>query len=166
MQKILVSACLLGEKVRYDGSDCKQAGLIHRWQEEGRIVAFCPETSGGLSTPRSPAEIQGGDADAVLCGQARVRCRDGSDVTEAFIEGAEQALAACWRHRIKLAILKEGSPSCGVGRVNDGSFSGTKIDGTGVTARLLARHGVSVFSEHELETAARRLDELETMHGE
>jgi len=162
MQKILVSACLLGEKVRYDGGDCGPAdGLLAQWQREGRIVPFCPETGGGLDTPRPPAEIEDGDAEAVLRGERRVLRRDGEDVTEAFIAGAERALADCWRHQIKIAILKEGSPSCGVCEVHDGSFSGRRVSGQGVTTRLLARHGISVFHEGQLTQAAKRLAELD-----
>jgi uncharacterized protein YbbK (DUF523 family) len=164
-EKVLVSACLLGEKVRYDGGDCRARGegsrILEQWLAEERVVPFCPEVEGGLDTPRMPAEIEGGDADGVLSGRRRVRRKDGRDVTEAFIAGAERALAACWQHRIKVAVLKEGSPSCGPTSVRDGSFSGKKRKGQGVTARLLARHGISVFSEEEVEAAARRLAELE-----
>ena len=165
MQKILVSACLLGERVRYDGKDCEQEGLLRQWQQEGRVVPFCPETEAGLPVPRPAAEIEGGDADSVLQGKGRVLRGDGVDVTDAFLAGAEQALADCWRHQIKIAILKEGSPSCGVSRVNDGSFSKTKVAGQGVTTRLLARHGISVFHEHQVTEAARRLAELEHDYG-
>ncbi len=166
MQKVLVSSCLLGEKVRYDGGDCAAHGILDRWTAEGRIVPLCPETAGGLPTPRPPAEIEGGDAEAVLRGESRVLRENGADVTDAFIDGAEAALAACWKHRVKVAVLKEGSPSCGVNRVNNGSFRRRKIKGPGVTARLLARHGISVFSENELDRAARRLAELESGYGE
>lgn len=164
MQKILVSACLLGEKVRYDGKACATHGLLDTWASQGRIVSLCPEMAGGLPVPRDPAEIQEGDADAVLRGKGVVKKQDGSDVTDAFIAGAERALAQCWEHNIKIAILKEGSPSCGSKRVNDGRFVGDKIPGQGVTTALLTRHGISVFNEEELEAAARRLAELETVN--
>lgn len=161
MQKILVSACLLGEHVRYDGGHCRQRGLIAQWQDQGRVIPLCPEVAGGLPTPRIAAEIVDGDAELVLRGQNRVRRQDSEDVTDAFVDGAEQALALCIRHKIRLAILKEGSPSCGVKRVNDGSFQKCKVDGQGVTARLLARHGVALFSEDETEVAAAYLAGLE-----
>ena len=161
MQKILVSACLMGEKVRYDGADCYQSGLLQQWQAEGRLLAICPEVAGGLPVPRPAAEIASGDAESVLRGCGKVCRADGVDVTDAFIDGAERALALCMQHRIQIAILKEGSPSCGVQRVNDGSFSKRKTDGMGVTARLLQRHGVSVFSEHEIESAAAALTAME-----
>ncbi|MDX8402532.1 MAG: DUF523 domain-containing protein [Mariprofundaceae bacterium] len=157
--KVLVSACLLEHPVRYDGRDCAtkpdDAGrrILARWLAEGRIVPFCPEVAGGLPVPRPAAEIAGGDADAVLAGRARVVTAGGADVTGAFLEGAERALAMCWRHRIRVAVLKEGSPSCGTRAVGDGTFSGQKTAGMGITARLLARHGIVVFSENEIEEA-------------
>jgi len=165
MQKVLVSACLLGAKVRYDGGDCLQDGLLTQWQQQGRIITLCPETFAGLPVPRPPAEIEQGNAAAVLRGKASVRRKNGEDVTDAFVEGAELALRECWRHKIKVAILKEGSPSCGVCLVNDGSFSGRKIDGQGLTASLLIRHGISVFSEHQLGEAEQRIRELEQRVG-
>ncbi len=139
--------------MRYDGGCCRQQGLIEKWQQQGRLVPFCPEVAGGLSIPRPPAEIVGGDAEAVLRGCGKVCHRDGGDVTDAFIDGAERALAECMRHDIEIAILKEGSPSCGVAHVNDGTFSKHKIEGAGVTARLLVRHGIHVFSEKQIDEA-------------
>ncbi|ATX80907.1 Uncharacterized conserved protein YbbK, DUF523 family [Mariprofundus ferrinatatus] len=165
MQKILVSACLLGQKVRYDGGDCLQHGLLDAWQSDGRLVPFCPEVAGGLTVPRAPAEIVLGDADFVLRGCGMICTQHGDDVTDAFVDGAERALAECMRHGIRIAILKEGSPSCGATRVNDGSFSGRKIDGLGVTARLLVRHGVHVFSEQQLDAAEAHLRQRESSHG-
>jgi len=155
MHKILISACLLGEPVRYDGKHSLfNSVCLQDWQHAGRLVAFCPEVAGGLSIPRPAAEIDGGDAAAVIKGEGRIRRRDGNDVSAAFMAGAEQALALCMQHDIRLAVLKEGSPSCGVNKVNDGSFSGRKIAGQGVTACLLVRHGIAVFSEHQIAKAA------------
>ncbi|NWF38914.1 DUF523 domain-containing protein [Mariprofundus sp. NF] len=159
MQKILVSACLLGEKVRYDGGDSRQSGLIAQWQSEGRLISICPEVAGGLPIPRPPAEIVSGSADAVLRGRGSVQRQNGEDVTDAFVDGAERALALCMKHQIGFAILKEGSPSCGVNSVNDGRFSGIKIDGEGVAACLLRRHGIDVFSEQEVEQLALLLND-------
>jgi uncharacterized protein YbbK (DUF523 family) len=167
MHRILVSACLLGQRVRYDGGDAALSDTtFQRWQEEGRLVALCPEVAGGLAAPRPPAEIEGGDAEAVLFGRAAVRTADDTDVTDAYLAGAELALAACGRHGIRMAILKEGSPSCGVACVNDGSFGGRKIPGQGLTARLLTRHGVRVFSEGEIAVAAAYLAALEGADGQ
>ena len=153
VKKVLISACLLGEKVRYDGGCCRQRGLIEKWQKESRLISFCPEVAAGLPVPRLPAEIAGGNAEAVLCGCGKVCRCDGADVTDAFVDGAELALAECMRHSISIAILKEGSPSCGVTCVRDGTFSKRKAEGTGVTTKLLARHGIHVFSEHQIDAA-------------
>src|SRR6185437_5819224 len=104
MQKILISSCLLGMKVRYDGGDCKQdAALWEQWQKQGRIVNICPEMAGGLPTPRPPAERMGN----------KIITNTGEDVTQAYQKGAELALALCQKHNIKVAILKARSPSCG-----------------------------------------------------
>lgn len=145
MQKILVSACLLGEKVRYDGSDNRQAGLLEQWQAEGRIIALCPEVAGGLPVPRPPAEIQ---ADGRIINIER------KDVSDAFERGARKALELCEQHRIQIAILKEGSPSCGSSLINNGNFDRIKIPGQGITTRLLEANGIRVFGENELDQVA------------
>ena len=160
MQKILISACLLGERVRYDGGHSK-VGALDLWQQQGRLVSVCPEVAGGLPIPRPPAEIEYGNSNLVLRGRGRVRRIDSQDVTDAFVDGAERALALCMKFHVCIAILKEGSPSCGCKRVNDGNFSGKKIDGMGITARLLSRHGISVFNENQMEQAVVKLAELE-----
>ena len=161
MCKILVSACLLGEPVRYNGTDLRvENTILHRWSAAGRVIACCPEVSGGLSVPRPPAEIVGGDGTAVLANQAAVVDREGNDVSRAFITGAEQALALCREHRIKAAILTENSPSCGHRMIYDGRFSGRKIPGAGVTAVLLEKNGIRVFSQHEIAKAAIFLNSI------
>jgi len=160
--KILISACLLGENVRYDGGNSQiNSNILNQWQQEGRLISTCPEMAGGLPVPRVAAEIEGGNADTILQGKSGIWRKDGVDVTDAYLNGAEITLALCMKHNIRIAILKEGSPSCGVACVNDGSFSSRKVDGQGVTARLLTRHGISVFSERQLSDAAARLTELE-----
>ncbi|MEL7940494.1 DUF523 domain-containing protein [Pseudomonas delhiensis] len=161
MQKILVSRCLLGHRVRYDGGSHGPFDLLERWQAQGRVVALCPEVAGGLPTPRAPAEIPGGRGALVLEGQAPVVTLDGADVTRAFVRGAEQAMALVDRHGIRLAILKARSPSCGNRENYDGSFSGLRVPGEGVTAAALKRMGVLVFSEEELDAAAVCLAGLE-----
>jgi len=161
MQKILVSACLLGEGARYDGGHSRVAAL-EAWENQGRIISICPEVAGGLPIPRPAAEIESGNSDLVLRGRGLIHRADGQDVTDAFMDGAERALALCLKHHIRIAILKEGSPSCGVNLVNRGDFSGTKIKGMGVTARLLSQHGIAVFSEHNLDQAAEKLANLES----
>lgn len=158
--KVLVSRCLLGHRVRYDGGASGPYPQLARWQAEGRVIALCPEVAGGLPTPRAPAEIPGGQGLAVLDGTAPVMTREGEDVTEAFVSGAHQALALVEQHGIRIAILKANSPSCGNLQTYDGSFGGVKVQGQGVTAALLSRAGVQVFSELELDAAAEALATL------
>nr|WP_110685212.1 DUF523 domain-containing protein [Salinicola aestuarinus] len=146
-----MSACLLGKRVRYDGGDLTlDDRIVARWRSEGRIVSVCPEVQAGMSIPRKPAEIVSGTGDAVLEGEAAVIEKEGDDVTAAFIEGARIALDLCQRFDIDLAVLAESSPSCGTISIYDGSFSGETIPGRGVTAALLSRHGVRVFSQHQI----------------
>ena len=160
MEKILVSRCLLGHRVRYDGGASGPFDQLATWQAEGRVVAVCPEVAGGLPTPRPSAEIPGGQGMAVWEGRAQVLTADGEDFSDAFVEGARQALALVQRHGIRIAVLKANSPSCGNLLTYDGTFSGVKVTGEGVTAALLKRPGVQVFSELELAEAVVALDQL------
>lgn len=161
MQKILVSACLLGERVRFDGQGkLLRAEPFARWRHEGRLVAICPEVTGGLGIPRAPAELQGGTGDDVLEGRAAVRSPS-ADVTAAFLAGARAALELAQANHVRIAVLKARSPSCGRGRIYDGTFSKTERDGSGVTAALLARSGIAIFTEEELDRAEAHLLELE-----
>ena len=161
MEKLLVSRCLLGHPVRYDGGAHGPFDLLQRWQAEGRIVPLCPEVAGGLPTPRPPAEIAGGQGGDVLDGRLPVLTDAGADVTAAFVAGAEIALQLVRQHGLRVAVLKARSPSCGNTQSYDGSFSGTLVAGEGVTAALLRRHGVKVFNESELTAAAAELARLE-----
>jgi uncharacterized protein YbbK (DUF523 family) len=145
----LVSACLVGIPCQYDGGSC----CNDRTQDlatQGSVLPFCPEVAGGLPTPRPPAEIQGGDGHDVLEGRTRVVNIEGKDVTAEFLAGAQQALRVAHRWGIKEAILKARSPSCGVGRIYDGSFSGRLVEGDGVTAALLKREGIIVRNEEQV----------------
>ncbi|MDD0973563.1 DUF523 domain-containing protein [Pseudomonas fontis] len=161
MHKVLVSACLLGQPVRYDGRASGHPDTLQAWQAQGRVVPLCPEVAGGLPTPRPPAEIPGGQGRAVLDGDARVVTVAGEDVSAQFVAGAQIALALVRRHGIRIAVLKSGSPSCGNQQTYDGTFSGTKVAGEGVTTALLRGDGVLVFSELELEAAAQALAALD-----
>ena len=162
MIKILISACLLGERVRYHGGDAALSDtILDRWRREGRLVPFCPEVAGGLSVPRPPAEIRGAGGPAVLDGTARVVTSGGADVTEAFRAGARAALEAAVREGARIAVLKDASPSCGSRTIYDGTFAGRRRPGAGVTAALLAERQVRVFNEDELEAAQRCVTELE-----
>ncbi|TXD37156.1 DUF523 domain-containing protein [Lujinxingia vulgaris] len=158
--RILVSACLLGKEVRYDGrasrvGEDQGRRWLRQMQEEGRVVMVCPEVSGGLGVPRPPAELVGGDGEAFWRGEARVVTRDGEDVSAAFARGAEVALELAQRHGVCAAVLKARSPSCGGAAVYDGSFEGRLVAGQGVSAALLRRAGIQVFSEEELDAARR-----------
>lgn len=166
MQKVLVSRCLLGHRVRYDGGAHGPYGVLERWQAQGRVVALCPEVAGGLPTPRPPAEIPGGQGSQVIDGLLPVVSVDGEDFTAAFVSGAEQALALVERHGIRLALLKARSPSCGNLENYDGTFTGRRVAGEGVTAALLRRAGVQVFSEEQLAAAEAALAELDGCPGE
>jgi uncharacterized protein YbbK (DUF523 family) len=163
MEKILVSACLLGERVRYDAGDVSCLHPVLRaWAAEGRLVPVCPEVAGGLSVPRPPAQIKGpGGGPAVLARTAEIHTVHGQDVTAAFLAGAQVALDTARRHGIRVAILKDNSPSCGSTRIHDGTFSGVRIPGMGSSAALLRANGIEVFPETDLEAAATRLAELE-----
>ncbi len=158
MQTVLVSRCLLGEPVRYDGqSKALQHPLLQRWLDEGRLVPICPEMAGGLPCPRPAAEISGGRGQHVLQGRQPVLTQDGTDVSAAFIAGAQAALALCQQHDIGLALLKARSPSCATHQCYDGQFNGTLTDAMGVTAALLHQHGIRVFDETELDKLAQQL---------
>ena len=160
LPKVLVSACLLGQPVRYDGRASGHPDMLQCWQAEGRVVPLCPEVAGGLPTPRPAAEIPGGQGGQVLDGQAQVRTASGEDVSAAFMAGAQRALELVRRHGIRVAVLKSGSPSCGNRQTYDGTFTVVKVAGEGVTTALLRRHGVQVFSELELAEAERALASL------
>lgn len=167
MQKILISACLLGQNVRYDGGTATVSNsLLDQWDSEERLVPICPEMAGGLPAPRPPAEIVDADTEGVMQAINIVRTRHGDDVTVFFLDGAKQALALARKHGISMAILKDGSPSCGSSLINEGSFSGRKASGQGITTYFLRQHGIRVFSEKRISAAAKYLDELELIVGE
>ena len=138
--KILISACLLGVRCRYDGAS-KPHPLAEELAKRHELIPVCPEQMGGLPTPRPPAERQG----------ERVVSVEGVDVTEQYRRGAEETLRLCRLFGCEAAVLKERSPYCGRGTVYDGTFTGTLADGDGVTAQLLQEAGVSVYGESRLE---------------
>jgi uncharacterized protein YbbK (DUF523 family) len=145
---ILVSACLAGLKVRYDGRHCKDEE-IKKLIENGEAVPICPEVIGGLPIPRLPAEIIGGTGEDVLSGKAKVIDINGQDVTQTYIKGAVKTLEKAEALEATVVVLKENSPSCGSAFIYNGNFSGDKISGEGVTAALLRRHQIRVLSEKE-----------------
>lgn len=137
---ILVSACLLGVHCRYDGNGVMQEAL-ERLSKEHNLIPVCPEIYGGLSTPRDPAERIG----------ERIITKTGQDVTAQYTKGAREILALCKFYDCHYAILKERSPSCGYGKIYDGTFSGKLVDGNGVTAQLLSEQGVKIYGESRIE---------------
>lgn len=157
--KVIVSACLLGSPVRADGQHKKSDhSALKRWSDEGRVVAVCPEMLAGLGTPRPPAEI-------VDDGSRRVTTIDGRDVTVPFTLGAQLVASEASEHRVRVAILKEGSPSCGSSYVYDGTFTRARIPGQGVTTELLRARGIRVFSELEIDEADQYIRTLERASG-
>ena len=161
MEKILVSACLVGERVRYNDVAMEfDNRILKYWQRNGLVVAICPEVAGGLPVPRPSSEIIHGDGHQVLNGLDRIENINGQDVTRYFIEGAQKTLQLARFHNIKLAVLKEGSPSCGSHYIYDGSFSKIKKSGKGVTAALLEQNDIRVFSEREIHEAEKYLKTL------
>lgn len=160
MDRILVSACLIGWPVRWDGS-AKTVGddLIARWAEEGRLVPLCPEIAAGLPTPRPAVEIApGASAADVAAGSAEVIDAEGGVWSEAMREGARIAVATARARGCRFALLAEGSPSCGSHAVADGTFTGTRVPGEGLAAHALRAAGVEVFAPADLARLAARLD--------
>jgi len=171
MEKILISACFLGKKVRYDGNaNTLTNEIIQKWRNENRLISVCPEVSGGLSTPRAAAEIQP-DTISVqkkiptitlsekheLTNKKKILTKEGENVTNAFYRGARNALELCLKHEIRFALLKESSPSCGSINIYDGSFTKIKIAGEGITAEMLRANKIEVFSENNLELLISKL---------
>lgn len=138
--KILVSACLLGINSRYCGGGClneKIASLL----ENHNLIPICPEQLGGLPTPREPDEIRDG----------KVFEKSGKENTKIFQKGAEETLRLARLLNVDMAILKQNSPSCGSSMIYDGTFSGKKIPGSGITTSLLLKNGIRVISEEEID---------------
>ena len=137
---IAISACLLGQNCRYDGAS-KTYNNIDKLKEKYNLIPICPEVLGGLSTPRCPSEIIGD----------KVINKEGFDNTNYFLAGAQKALDICIKNNCKVAILKESSPSCGVNLIYDGSFSGKKIKGMGITSRQLIAFGIKIYTENDID---------------
>ncbi|MFH1631047.1 MAG: DUF523 domain-containing protein [Candidatus Aenigmatarchaeota archaeon] len=135
----LCSACLLGVNCRYDGKNKLNEKIIELAKKEV-LIPVCPEQLSGLTTPREPAEQK----------DSKVFTKSGKDITKNFIRGAEETLKIAKLFDIKEAILYQPSPSCGCGKIFDGTFSGTIIDGNGITTTLLKKNGIKIISEEEL----------------
>lgn len=135
---ILISACLIGEHVKYDGSHNFHK-IARELYDTGRAIPVCPEVLGGMSTPRVPSEIVG----------EKVVSKTGIDVSSYFQKGAEKTLEIAKQNNIKIAVLQARSPSCGSSQIYDGTFQGNLIDGQGMTTRLLQKHGIKVMTIDE-----------------
>lgn len=140
MTSIAVSACLLGEKCRYDGKSNRSERVV-ALGEKVLLVPVCPEVAGGLSVPRPCAEIK----------DARVMTQDGIDVTRQFEEGAVACLGCIQAQGCQAAVLKARSPSCGAGEIYDGSFSHSVVKGNGVFAGIVEKAGIRVFTEEQVD---------------
>ena len=140
MEYLLISSCLLGNNVKYNGKNnyIKEVELL---KNKYNLIVICPEVMGGLPIPRIPSEILNG----------KVINKEGIDVTNNFNKGAEETIKLVKKYNIKKALLKEGSPSCGSHYIYDGTFSGIKVDGYGVTTKKLIELGLDIYSEKEIE---------------
>lgn len=160
MRRILISACLMGRPVRYDGR-AKTLGdaWLARWHAEGRLVVLCPEVAAGFATPRAPAEIANAASAAdVLAGHGAIVTDTGTDVTAGFVHGAALALALARESGCRYALLTDGSPSCGSRSIHSGRFDGIRRPGRGVVAQALIDAGIAVYPEHEIAALAAALD--------
>lgn len=145
---MMVSACLAGVACVYDGTHNRHPHFVGLFRNRN-VFLFCPEVLGGMGMAHPPSEIAGGDGFAVLEGKARVVSKDGRDVTEFFILGAGKTLAFARKHHVKVAVMKARSPSCGCGKIHDGTFTKTLVPGFGVTAALLKQNGIEVIADIE-----------------
>jgi uncharacterized protein YbbK (DUF523 family) len=146
---IVVSSCLAGLEVRYNGTHCLN-NRVTQMIDQKKAISVCPELLGGFSTPREPSEIIGGDGNDVLDGKAKVIEKSGRDVTDLYITGAYLTLRKAQEYHATAVVLKEFSPSCGSSMIYNGEFQGKKIPGNGVTTALLKRNGIRVVSEEGL----------------
>lgn len=167
--ELLMSSCLIGQCCRWDAKNGRSVVTprLHLMLNHGQVAVICPECAGGLDVPRPAAEIEPGkNAADVLSGNARVINTGKADVTAQYVAGAKAALALVKKHNIRVAILKAKSPSCGSREVYDGTFSGKLKEGRGVTAELLASHGVKVFDETQIDEALALLDAMKASQSE
>ena len=137
--KIMVSACLIGEKCKYNGKDNNSEKLAE-YLKGHEVIAVCPEVAGGLPIPRIPCEIYNGV----------VINKEGQSKEAEFVKGAKICLKKALDEKIDLAILQSRSPSCGVKQIYDGSFSGKLIDGKGVFARMLSENNINVMDVEDI----------------
>ncbi len=146
---MIVSACLVGVNCKYNSRNNLDKNVL-KYLSGRNFIPVCPEQLGGCPTPRPPVEICDGTGAQVLDGKCKVKRKDGEDVTDCFITGAQEVLKIVKIMNVKQAILKARSPSCGFGNIYDGTFSGKIKNGNGVTAELLKNYGIDIITEEEL----------------
>ncbi len=159
--RLLMSSCLIGQCCRWDARTPQSVvtPVLHKMLTLGEVAVICPECAGGLDVPRPASEIAPGScAQSVLAGIGKVINSEGTDVTQAYVRGAQAALELVKKHGITVAILKSRSPSCSSKMVYDGTFSGKLTEGEGITAALLKANGVQVFDETQIEDALAALE--------
>ena len=142
-EKILISACLIGENVKYNGkNNLIDLSILNKLKEKYELISFCPEVEGGLPIPRPPSEI-------VSKNPLKIINIEGKDVTDNFIKGAKKTIDLVKKYNIKKTIMKSNSPSCSNDKIYDGTFSNTLIKGDGVTVQYLKKEGIEVFNEDD-----------------
>lgn len=144
MEKVIVSACLIGENCKYNGKNNKNENIIN-FLKDKEVILVCPEVMGGLSTPRLKSEILANEKDLKVINESN------EDVTDYFVKGAIKSLKKAIENDVKLAVLKEKSPSCGFRKIYNGNFDGTKVDGSGVFARMLMENNIKILTEEDFE---------------
>ena len=145
----LISACLCGVNCKYNGLN-NYNEICDKLFTSGKAILLCPEQLGGLPTPRIPSEIIGESSNILNNNNGSVIDKNGNYVTPQFVKGAKETLQIAKKLNIKKAILKDGSPSCGVNYIYNGNFNGSKIKGMGITAQLLKESSIDIISELEL----------------
>ena len=142
MEKVLVSACLIGNNCKYNGKNNKNEKILEYLKDKEAILV-CPEVMGGMDTPRLKSEIVSNEKELKVINEM------GVDVTSYFVKGASIALKRALANNVKVAILKEKSPSCGYKKIYNGKFDGTKVDGSGVFTRMLLEHNIKILTEED-----------------
>ncbi len=153
---ILISACLCGVNCKYNGANNAHPEFIELLKH-GELLPVCPEQLGGLPTPRPACEIRGGSGQDVINGKSQVVDNIGEDISPYFVKGAQETLALANNAGIDVAILQRRSPSCGCGKIYDGTFSGKLVEGDGVTAALLKVNGIKVWNDEDFLRESQRI---------
>ncbi len=145
----IISSCLCGVNCKYNGGN-NYNKICNDLFEKGEAIIICPEQLGGLSTPRTPSELTESAIEILKDNNKKVISKEGVDVTQNFINGANEAIAIAKKLGVTTAILKDGSPSCGVNYIYDGTFTGKKIKGVGITTQIFKDNGIEVISENDI----------------